>query len=211
VTTVAISGVHVAERLEAALSGVVLQADEGSVTVPAERVVEAALFLRDDEALDCKYLNALTAVDWLEHFDVVYHLSSLAAGVAARLALHEGGLDRLVIGTECFPIRPHSGTSALDSVLDRLGVCTGLECTTEARLLAQLYGCSRVVVLSVAEERAQPRESTSPSARSLREALLARSVATLAIEVGELPETSSTEVRRVSLQQLSEERGALAL
>jgi NADH-quinone oxidoreductase subunit C len=78
VTTIAISGLHVAQRLEAAFPRVVLVSDEGSVTVPAERIVEVALFLRDDQELDCKYLNSLTAVDWMEHFDVVYHLSSLA-------------------------------------------------------------------------------------------------------------------------------------
>jgi NADH-quinone oxidoreductase subunit C len=76
--TTAISGLSVADRLNAALPGVVIDSEEGSVTVPAERVLEAALFLRDDTELDCKYLNSLTAVDWVDHFEVVYHLSSLA-------------------------------------------------------------------------------------------------------------------------------------
>src|SRR5688572_28511695 len=51
---------------------------ERDVTVPAERVHEVALFMRDDTELDCKYLNSLTAVDWTDHFEVVYHLGSLA-------------------------------------------------------------------------------------------------------------------------------------
>jgi NADH-quinone oxidoreductase subunit C len=68
----------VAERLSSALPGIVLEADEGSVTVPAERIVEAATFVRDDDELDCKYLNTLLGVDWLDHFDIVYQVSSLA-------------------------------------------------------------------------------------------------------------------------------------
>jgi NADH-quinone oxidoreductase subunit C len=77
-TTTTISGAEVAERLSSALPGIVLEADEGSVTVPAERIVEAATFVRDDDELDCKYLNTLLGVDWLDHFDIVYQVSSLS-------------------------------------------------------------------------------------------------------------------------------------
>ena len=76
--TTSISGLDVAARLEAAFPGVVLDSSVGAVCVPAERVVEIARFLRDDPELDCKYLNCLTAVDWIEYFEIVYHLSSLA-------------------------------------------------------------------------------------------------------------------------------------
>ena len=76
--TATISGITVAERLSSAFPGIVIEASEGAVTVPAERVVEAATFLRDDEELDCKFLNTLLGVDWLDHFDIVYQLSSLA-------------------------------------------------------------------------------------------------------------------------------------
>ncbi|GEM_PF-530670 len=47
---------------------------------------------------------------------------SLAAGVAARLALHDGGLDALVIDEDAFGVEPRAGVRALDRVLDRLGV-----------------------------------------------------------------------------------------
>jgi NADH-quinone oxidoreductase subunit C len=77
-TTVSIFGFDVSERLDAALPGVVLESDQESVTVPSDRVVEAALFLRDDAELDGKFLNTLLGVDWLDHFDLVYVISSLA-------------------------------------------------------------------------------------------------------------------------------------
>jgi NADH-quinone oxidoreductase subunit C len=75
--TARIAGVAVAERLNEAFPGIVLEADSYSVTVAAQRLLDAAYFLRDDPQLDCKYLNTLLGVDWLDHFDVVYVLSSL--------------------------------------------------------------------------------------------------------------------------------------
>jgi NADH-quinone oxidoreductase subunit C len=77
-TTATIAGSRVAERLEAQFPGAVIESTQASVTVPAERVADIGRFLRDDPELDCKYLNCLTAVDWLDHFEVVYLLSSLA-------------------------------------------------------------------------------------------------------------------------------------
>jgi NADH-quinone oxidoreductase subunit C len=77
-TTAVIAGIEVAERIKAAFPDTVIEATDASVTVKAERVADVARFLRDDPQLDCKYLNCLLGVDWLEHFDVIYVLSSLA-------------------------------------------------------------------------------------------------------------------------------------
>jgi len=76
--TTPVSGLDVAERLRTVMAEAVIEATESAVTIDAEHVHEAALFLRDDPQLDCKYLNSLTAVDWIDYFEVVYHLSSLA-------------------------------------------------------------------------------------------------------------------------------------
>ncbi len=76
--TASISGREAAARIRSAFPDAVIAEDDVSVTILAARVVEVALFLRDDPELDCKYLNSLTAVDWLDHFEIVYHLSSLA-------------------------------------------------------------------------------------------------------------------------------------
>ena len=35
-----------------------------------------ARFLRDDPDLDFQFLNSISAVDFIEHFEVVYHLTS---------------------------------------------------------------------------------------------------------------------------------------
>ena len=78
VKTPALAGVAVAERLEAAMPGIIIESGADYATVPSDRIVEAAMFLRDDPELDCKYLNTLLGIDWLDHFDVVYVVSSLA-------------------------------------------------------------------------------------------------------------------------------------
>ena len=95
-TTTVIAGTAVAARLDAAFPGSVIESSPGSVTVPAERVAEVALFLRDDPELDCKYLNCLTGIDWLEHFDVVYVLSSLAKNHTLILEARTGHEDPVV-------------------------------------------------------------------------------------------------------------------
>jgi len=78
VRTADISGHDLAARIERAYPGAVIEATAQYAVVPADRIHDVALFLRDDEELDCKFLNNLAAVDWISHFDIVYNLSSLA-------------------------------------------------------------------------------------------------------------------------------------
>lgn len=76
--TIRLPGPTVAEGLRAAFPGAVIAEAADSVTVDAGRLVDIAVFLRDDPRFDCKYLNCITAVDYLDHFEVVYTLMSLA-------------------------------------------------------------------------------------------------------------------------------------
>lgn len=78
VRTTVLSGLDIADRIERAFPGSIIEASEAFAVVPADRIVDVSLFLRDDAELDCKFLNSLAAVDWISHFDVTYHLSSLA-------------------------------------------------------------------------------------------------------------------------------------
>ncbi len=75
---------------------------------------------------------------------------SLAAGVAARLAFHAGGIDGLLVNEEWFDVEPRTGTRALDRVLDRLGVheLTKRPCTPGAQLRPRLSGISSLVLVS---------------------------------------------------------------
>jgi NADH-quinone oxidoreductase subunit C len=92
-TTTVIPGTDVADRITAAFPGAVIEATRHSATVQADQIAEIARFLRDDEELDCKYLNTLLGIDWMEYFDIVYVLSSLAKNhtlvIEARTMAHE--------------------------------------------------------------------------------------------------------------------------
>jgi len=76
--TTTLPGPQVAERIRAALPGIALREAEQWVMLEPAALPEVARFLRDDPDLDCKYLVAITGVDYLDHFELVYHLSSLA-------------------------------------------------------------------------------------------------------------------------------------
>jgi NADH-quinone oxidoreductase subunit C len=76
--TVSLDGPAVAARITGAFAGAVVEVAPAFVTVDATRIVEIATFVRDDPELDAKYLNSLTAVDWLDYYEIVYHVSSLA-------------------------------------------------------------------------------------------------------------------------------------
>ena len=85
----AITGQALAERLKEALDSAVDRWDGDAVWVQPSSVEQVARFLKDDEGLDFQYLNAISAVDFIDCFDVVYHLTSFRrqhkAVVKARL------------------------------------------------------------------------------------------------------------------------------
>ena len=73
----ALEGRDLAERLAVGVRDSVEEWREGTVWVWPSRIEEVARFLRDDPELDFQFLNSISAVDFIEHFEVVYHLTSL--------------------------------------------------------------------------------------------------------------------------------------
>ncbi len=50
---------------------------ENVLWVKSSRVADVANFLKSDAGLDFNFLNSITAIDYINHFEVVYHLTSL--------------------------------------------------------------------------------------------------------------------------------------
>jgi NADH/F420H2 dehydrogenase subunit C len=73
-----LDGLEVGERIGQRVSDAVVEATPQWVVVDPEKLVAAATYLRDDSDLDFRFLIGVTAVDRLDHFEVVYHLQSLA-------------------------------------------------------------------------------------------------------------------------------------
>ena len=72
-----LEGQYLADRLEDGALGAVEEWAGGSVWVKPSSVEDVARFLRDDPELDFQFLNSISAVDYIEHFEVVYHLTSI--------------------------------------------------------------------------------------------------------------------------------------
>ena len=85
----ALGGRELSERLTAAVPGAVEEWSGDAVWVRPSSIEEAARFLRDEPDLDFQFLNSISAVDFVDHFQVVYHLTSFrrqhAAVVKARV------------------------------------------------------------------------------------------------------------------------------
>ena len=76
-TVVPLSGETLAQRLRQQLPDAVVTWDDASVWLQPESLNEAAAFLKDDAELDFKFLNSISAVDYIEYFELVYHLMSI--------------------------------------------------------------------------------------------------------------------------------------
>jgi len=75
--TTALNGEQVAKRITKAFPGTVVAADKAAVVVTSKSLYQVAEFLKNTPALDFDYLTNLTAVDYMDYFEVVYHVISL--------------------------------------------------------------------------------------------------------------------------------------
>ena len=80
---------ELAQSIQERLPNAVEEQGEGAVWVRPQLVLEVARLLHDDPRLCFNYLNSISAVDFIDHFEVVYHLTSLehnhSAVVKARV------------------------------------------------------------------------------------------------------------------------------
>ena len=69
--------IKVVELLEKEISGSILEHVQNELFVDPNKIFAIAAFLRDHEALEFGYLTSITAVDYIEYFQIVYHLLSM--------------------------------------------------------------------------------------------------------------------------------------
>ncbi len=72
-----IAGTDLAGRIEPRFPGSVVTSNSSEVSVRSDALHDALQFLRDNEELDFQFLNSVSAVDYVEYFELVYHLTSL--------------------------------------------------------------------------------------------------------------------------------------
>ena len=77
-TLTAIPGDELARRLQEATPNAVVEWNDSAVWVRPEAMAGVAAFLHDDTDIDFAFLNSISAIDFVEHFELVYHLMSLS-------------------------------------------------------------------------------------------------------------------------------------
>jgi NADH-quinone oxidoreductase subunit C len=75
--TLALSGEKIAKQIEKKFPGCVAGVTAESLLVEAEALLEVAEYLKTTPGLAFDYLNYVTATDYYDYFEVVYHLTSI--------------------------------------------------------------------------------------------------------------------------------------
>ncbi|MCY4366959.1 MAG: NADH-quinone oxidoreductase subunit C [Chloroflexi bacterium] len=91
----AVSGEDLAAAVNQEFPGAVVDFDEVSAWVRPTRINAVAGFLKDSPDHDFQFLNSVSAVDYVEYFDLVYHLTSLKQQSSAVFKARIFGRDNL--------------------------------------------------------------------------------------------------------------------
>ncbi len=88
--TAALSGTEIAARLKEKFAGGIVETGTDCIVVDNESLLAVASFIKTEPGLEFDYLSTVTGVDYVDYFELVYHLVSLK---------HNHGL---VIKTRCY-------------------------------------------------------------------------------------------------------------
>jgi len=75
--TVALSGKEIAGQLEQKFPGSIVESGQDCIVVNGDSLLSVSAFLKDSPGLNFEYLSYITAIDYYDHFEVVYQLLSL--------------------------------------------------------------------------------------------------------------------------------------
>ena len=81
--TTAVLGTELAGALRQRFPDAVLNADDSAVWVTPESVGDICAYLQADPDHQYDLLNLLSAVDYVEYFEVVYHMTSIGRNASA--------------------------------------------------------------------------------------------------------------------------------
>ncbi len=86
--TVPLSGQEVAAQIEQHFPQAVIKSGETELVVASESLFQVARLLKDTPGLDFDYLASVTSADYLDRFEVVYHLVSIEHNHSLTLKTH---------------------------------------------------------------------------------------------------------------------------
>ena len=86
--TRALPGEEIAGRINDACPGAVSGFNQTEVWIDSASLLEVARFLKETSDLDFAFLNAITAVDYVERFELIYQLLSMKHNHAVVVKTH---------------------------------------------------------------------------------------------------------------------------
>ena len=92
-----LTGEELSERVGAAVSDSVVASVDGVLFVEPAKIADVAGFMKSDSRLDFNFLNSISAVDYINHFEVVYHLTSMNKHHTAIVKTRLDGRDELTL------------------------------------------------------------------------------------------------------------------
>ena len=93
--TTALTGKDASAKLAQRFASSIIQADKDYVLVKPEAMPEIVSFLKTAPGLEFDFLNGVTAVDYFDYFEVVYHLTSMKHNRSLVLKTRLQGRDNL--------------------------------------------------------------------------------------------------------------------
>ena len=95
--TVALSGKEVAAKLEQQFPASIIESSEDSVVVNSKSLFQIIPFLKNTPEFEFNFLSSITAVDYLDYFEVVYHLTSIKHNHSLVVKTRCYGRENLVV------------------------------------------------------------------------------------------------------------------
>ena len=90
-----LGGAELAQRVDEAVPGAVAEWTDDVLWVNPDAISGVVGFLKMDDEFDMEYLNSISAIDYIGHFELVYHLTSFRKGHKATVKARLPGREDL--------------------------------------------------------------------------------------------------------------------
>jgi len=95
--SIPVTGDYAASKIQQSIPNSVVSSDDTNVWIKAENLVDVFSYLKDDVELDMQFLNSISAVDYIEYFELVYHLRSLRNNTTLIIKAKCFGRDKITV------------------------------------------------------------------------------------------------------------------
>jgi NADH-quinone oxidoreductase subunit C len=75
--TIALSGIELAEKLRQQFPESIVESNDCSFVVTNDSLFDIISYLKTNPEFEFNYLSGITAVDYFDYFEVVYHITSM--------------------------------------------------------------------------------------------------------------------------------------